>query len=101
MITQADNHVFAIERYGKTIVVTPQGDATGFRYTDIHRDTNALVDLIDRQEIENLVIDFGQVNILGSIIISSIIKLARKVSSKEGKACFSQASESMRDIFRR
>jgi anti-anti-sigma factor len=79
-------------------VVTPQGDATGFLYTDIHQDTNALIEFIDRNEIVNIVIDFGQVNILGSIIISSIIKLARKISSKDGKACFCQASESMRDI---
>jgi anti-anti-sigma factor len=97
MITH-ENRVFAIEQYEKTIVVSPQGDATGFRYTDIHKDTNGLVDLIDRKGIENLVIDFAQVNILGSIIISSIIKLARKISTKDGKACFCQASESMREV---
>lgn len=98
MFTQADKRVFAVEQYDKTIVVTPQGDATGFRYTDIHRDTNSLVEMIDRRGIENLVIDFSQVNILGSIIISSIIKLARKVSTKNGKACFCQASDSMREV---
>jgi anti-anti-sigma factor len=98
MNTHAENRVFAIDQYEKTIVVCPQGDATGFRYNDIHRDTNALCDLIDRKDIENLVIDFSQVNILGSIIISSIIKLARKISTKEGKACFCQASDSMRDV---
>ena len=98
MFTQADKRVFAVEQYDKTIVVTPQGDAAGFRYADIHRDTNSLVEMIDRQGIENLVIDFSQVNILGSIIISSIIKLARKISTKNGKACFCQASDSMREV---
>lgn len=98
MFTKADNRVFAVEQYEKTMIVTPQGDATGFRYLDIHRDTNSLVELIDRQGIENLVIDFSQVNILGSIIISSIIKLARKISTRNGKACFCQASEPMHQV---
>jgi anti-anti-sigma regulatory factor len=54
--------------------------------------------LIGREKISNLIIDLGQVKILGSIIISSIIKIARKITEKRGDACFCQAGSSMREV---
>lgn len=98
MMTPTNTRVFGVEKYGKTLVVTPQGDATGFRYTEIHQDTNSVCDLIGREGIGNLIIDLGQVKILGSIIISSIIKIARKINERQGNACFCQASSSMREV---
>ena len=97
-MTPTNTKVFGVEKYGSTLVVTPQGDANGFRYTEIHQDTNAICDVIGRERITNLIIDLGQVTILGSIIISSIIKIARKISERHGQACFCQASSSMREV---
>jgi hypothetical protein len=48
MMTQP-NTVFTTELIGDTLVVTPQGDSTGFRYNDIHSETNAVITAIDRQ----------------------------------------------------
>lgn len=98
MMTPTNTRVFGIEKYGETLVVTPLGDATGFRYTEIHQDTNAICDLVGREKVANLIIDLGQVKILGSIIISSIIKIARKINEKHGDACFCQAGSSMREV---
>ncbi len=98
MTARASTKVFGIEKYESTLVVTPQGDASGYRYTDIHRDTNSICDLIDRDSVQNIIVDFSDVGILGSIIISSIIKIARKISERDGHACFCQASESMCDV---
>ena len=98
MMTPTNTRVFATEKYGRTLVITPQGDASVFRYVEIHQDTNSVCDLIAGGEIDNLIIDLGQVNILGSIIISSIIKMARKINERQGRACFCQASNSMREV---
>ncbi|MFP6763576.1 MAG: STAS domain-containing protein [Planctomycetaceae bacterium] len=98
MMTPTNTRVFGLEKYGKILVVTPQGDASGFRYTEIHQDTNAICDLIGRENVSNLIIDLGQVTILGSIIISSIIKIARTINGGHGTACFCQASPSMREV---
>jgi anti-anti-sigma factor len=98
MMSPTNTRVFGIEKYGETLVVTPQGDATGFRYVEIHQDTNAICDLVGREKVENLIIDLRDVKILGSIIISSIIKMARKISEKQGQACFCQAGDSMREV---
>jgi anti-anti-sigma factor len=97
MMTQT-NTVFATQLVGQTLVVTPQGDSTGFRYNDIHAETNAVITAIDRQNAQNLVINFNSVEIVGSIMISAIIKLARKITSKKGQAAFCSASETMEEV---
>lgn len=97
MMTQA-NTVFAMEVVGDTMVVTPQGDASGFRYNEIHNDTNSVIVQIDRQNAQNLVINFSKLQIAGSIMISSIIKMARKIGNKQGQAAFCNASEDMKEV---
>ena len=92
------NTVFTTELVGSTLVVTPQGDSAGFRYNDIHSETNAVITAIDRQNAQNLVINFNSVEIVGSIMISAIIKLARKITSKKGQAAFCGASETMQEV---
>jgi len=98
MMTPTNTRVFGLEKYGKILVITPQGDASGFRYTEIHKDTNSICDLVGRGQVSSVIIDLGQVTILGSIIISSIIKIARTINGGHGTACFCQASPSMREV---
>jgi anti-anti-sigma factor len=97
MMTQ-HNTVFTTKLVGSTLVVTPQGDSTGFRYNRIHSETNAVITSIDRQNAQNLVINFQSVEIVGSIMISAIIKLARKITSKKGQAAFCGASSMMLEV---
>ena len=92
------NSVFTTELVGHTLVVTPQGDSTGFRYADIHNETNAVITTIDRQKAQHLIINFNSVEIVGSIMISAIIKLARKITSKKGQAAFCCASSTMEEV---
>jgi anti-anti-sigma factor len=97
MMTQP-NTVFTTELIGDTLVVTSQGDSTRFRYNDIHSETNAVITAIDRQGAQHIVINFNSVEIVGSIMISAIIKLARKITSKKGQAAFCSASVTMQEV---
>jgi anti-anti-sigma factor len=92
------NTVFAIEFVGDVLVLTLQGDSTGFRYSDIHSETNAVIRTIDRRNAQHLVINFKNVEIVGSIMISAIIKLARKITAKKGHAAFCCTSDTMREV---
>jgi len=96
MMTKAK--VFSVEIVQGVVVVAPNGDANGFRYQDIHTATNTLVDSISRQKIRQMVVDFGEVDVVGSIMISSIIKLARSIARQQGSAAFCNSSETMRDV---
>jgi anti-anti-sigma regulatory factor len=98
MMTKSKQNVFSTELIGSTLVVTPLGDAIGFRYNQIHTETNGLTELLDKHNVENLIIDFGAVEIVGSIIISSIVRLARKITGRHGKAAFCNASSTMQDV---
>ena len=98
MMTKSKQNVFLTELIGTTLVVTPQGDAVGFRYNQIHTETNGLTELLDKHPVTNLIIDFGAVEIVGSIIISSIVRLARKINDRQGKAAFCNASSTMQDV---
>lgn len=99
-MTLTNHKIFVVEQHDQAIVVTPQGDATGFRYNDVHNETNALLDFIQRGRSIHVVVDFSQVEIIGSIMISSLMKIARKVGERGGQACFCHASDPMREVIR-
>jgi anti-anti-sigma regulatory factor len=90
--------VFVVERVGTILVITPQGDANGFRYTDIQSETNVLLARIGNDGLTGLVIDFNNTEIIGSIMISALIKLARRVGN--GRAVFCRGSETMLETLR-
>lgn len=85
MTTHA-NTVLMVEIIGETMLVTPQGDAVGFRYHDIHVETNVLLAAIDRENARNLVVNFSHVGVIGSVMIGAILKLTRKMSTRNGQA---------------
>ncbi len=92
------NKVFRLERDGNVLIVVPQGDASGFRYNDVHQESNATLQVLDDPSLSNVVIDFKSELILGSIILSVLIKVCRKAGAKGGKAAFCNASADMLEV---
>lgn len=97
MTTKA-NKVLAVEMIGGTMVVTPQGDSFGFRYNEIHSDTNLVIAAIDRYAVDNLIVNFCKVEIIGSVMITSVVRLARKIGTRKGQAFFCCASVSTKSV---
>lgn len=92
------NKVFRLERDGDVLIVIPQGDAIGFRYNDVHQESNATLKLLDSPALQHVVIDFGCEEVLGSIIISVVIKVCRKIGQKGGRAAFCNALPDMQEV---
>lgn len=92
------NKVFRLERDGNVLIVIPQGDAIGFRYHDVHQESNSTLQVLDDPSLVHVVIDFTSEQMLGSIIISVIIKICRKAGGKGGKAAFCNASTDMLEV---
>ena len=92
------NKVFCLERDGNVLIVIPQGDASGFRYHDVHQESNATLQVLDDPSLVHVVVDFTAEQMLGSIIISVIIKVCRKAGGKGGKAVFCNASPDMLEV---
>ena len=97
-MTASLNKVFRLERDGDVLIVIPQGDASGFRYHDVHQESNVTLQVLDDPALQHAVIDFTSEQILGSVIISVVIKVCRKVGGKGGKAAFCNASTDMLDV---
>ncbi len=92
------NKVFRLERDEDVLIVIPQGDAIGFRYNDVHQESNATLKLLDSPALQHVVIDFGCEEVLGSIIISVVIKVCRKIGQKGGRAAFCNALPDMQEV---
>lgn len=92
------NKVFRLERDGNVLIVIPQGDASGFRYNDVHQESNLVLQVLDDPSLVNVVVDFTSEQMLGSIIISVVIKVCRKAGGKGGKAAFCNASSNMLEV---
>ena len=92
------NKVFRLERDEDVLIVIPQGDAIGFRYHDVHQESNATLQLLDSPTLQHVVIDFGCEEVLGSIIISVVIKVCRKIGQKGGRAAFCNALPDMQEV---
>jgi anti-anti-sigma regulatory factor len=97
-MTAIFNKIFCIEREGDVLIVCPQGDALGFRYNDVHQESNTTLQTLSDPSLKHLVIDFASKQMLGSVMISVIIKLCRSVGTKGGRAAFCNASPDMLDV---
>ncbi len=94
------NKVFKLERDDDVLIVTPQGDAQGFRYHDVHQESNATLQVLDDTSLRHVIIDFGSKQVLGSIMISVVIKFCRKAGTRGGKAAFCNANPDMLEVLR-
>ncbi len=90
------NRVFKCEMDGSDVaVVIPQGDLLSFRYQDVHLESNLVLTFLDQKNITGLVLDLSQVPLLGSVMVGSLLKFARRVTDRKGKAAFCCASPEM------
>ncbi len=79
-------------------MVIPQADPASFRYNDVHLEANAVIRLLSGPEVSGLILDFSLADYASSLIIGSLIRMARKVTDHGGKAVMCCATENMRDI---
>ncbi|WP_197444171.1 FHA domain-containing protein [Maioricimonas rarisocia] len=88
------HQIFRIEIEGDTVVVTPRGDTQQFMYRDIQLEANRVKDVLTTYRYRNLIVDFGRVDLVGTIIIESLTGFCRSV---KGRAVMCAASEPMKD----
>jgi len=90
--------VFRVEQEGNVMFVIPQGSEHSFRYQTVHLEYNAIYRLLDAPDVKHLVVDFGSVDYLGSVMIGVIIRLSRKVSDAGGKVVLCACSPQMQEV---
>jgi anti-anti-sigma factor len=101
-VRQTEFHkVFLAEQKDETLVVIPQGDAIGFRDSDIHGEMKTLLALLDdKAQFVNLVVDLKHAEYFGSTILGGLNSLGLKVRDAGGSAALCNVSEEMRSILK-
>ena len=94
------NKVLRVEQKQTTLVVTPTGDAVGFRDSDIQQDLRLLLSLLDGSDFDNVIVDLGGANYFGTTIIGCITGLGRKTEETGGQLAVCNASEDMQNVMR-
>lgn len=90
--------VFLAEQEGNTLVVTPRGDAVGFRESDVAGELKTVSDLAGSPGIINLVIDLGLSEYFGSTMIGAINQLGTEFRYIGGRVALCNVSPQMNDM---
>lgn len=92
--------VFLARLEGNTLVVTPRGDAIGFRESDVTGELKTLLGLAGSPGIVNLVVDLGSSNYFGALMIESINQLGSRFQQAGGRIALCEASSQMTEVLR-
>ena len=87
--------LFDVERQGDTLIVTPQCDASECRYLNVRAAWKTLLRRLDEPGIVNLVIDFGDVALVGSETLGLVPVLARNVQDIGGQSVLCNVSDEL------
>lgn len=87
--------IFKVEQFGETVVITPDSDESGFRYNELHTETNAIRGIMMKPECKHLVINLRLMDYFGSEFIGALVSMLREVKMRGNKACMCCANEQM------
>ena len=88
-------NIFRVEMIGSVLVVTPAGDASTFRYQELHQEANTIRGEIARQGIKKFAVDLSEMEYFGSEFIGALVSMLRETRLRGGKGCFCAANGEM------
>lgn len=87
--------IFQLEQFGETVVVTPVGEGSAFRYQDLHLEVNAIRAYMMKPGQKNLIVDLRNMDYFGSEFIGALVTMLRETKMRRGLACFCCARPQM------
>ncbi|SFI27331.1 STAS domain-containing protein [Planctomicrobium piriforme] len=90
--------IFTVEPLGSTVIVTPHGEGSAFRYQDLHLEANTIRGQLTKPGVRFLVIDLKEMEYFGSEFIGALVSMLREMRSRGGKACFCAATPQMLQV---
>jgi len=92
--------MFAVNREGDTLVVTPLIRDGCFEYTKLRIESSALAKKLSQSSTNNLILDLGQLQYFGSEVIGVLVSLARKTTDNGGTAVICSVTDTMQRVLR-
>jgi anti-anti-sigma regulatory factor len=98
-LEQTEFHkVFLARLDGSTLVVTPRGDAVGFRESDVVSELKTLLGLAGSPGVAHLIVDLGAANYFGATMLDAINQLGLRFRDLGGRTALCDASPQMGEI---
>ncbi len=86
--------IFSVSWDGTTLIVSPQGGIREFRYQDIQLESNSVLSILNTGGFPNLIVDFRDVRLVGSIILESVMQFCRSAKGHVALCGFSPEQQS-------
>jgi anti-anti-sigma factor len=99
-VMSPQQRLMGIEHLDDTAVVTVLSDLREFEFQEIEREASYVLELLDRKEVKNVVLDFQKTDFYGSTALGFFVKLWKRVSSLTGQMVFCGLSPHEREILR-
>ena len=90
--------VFLAEQEANTLIVTPRGDAVGFRDSDVASELKTLLDLAGAPGIINLIVDLEKSEYFGSTMIGAINQIGTQFRYIGGRVALCHVSPQMLEM---
>jgi anti-anti-sigma factor len=90
--------LFEVEQVGETVIVSPRGQANGFRYHDLHAEANSVRGFLLQPGRRNVIMDMSQMEYCGSEFIGSLVSMLRESRNRGGKSVFCRANPQMHKV---
>ena len=87
--------IFVVEQIGEIVIVTPGGDGNGFRYNDLHSETNAIRGHMMKPGTKHLIVNLEKMDYFGSEFIGALVSMLREVKTRGNEACLCCANAQM------
>ncbi len=90
--------IFDVETRGDTLLVTPTGDLRELAFREIESGADGLLDLLDRTQARNIVMDLCRVDHSGSTALGFFIRLWKRIRGRAGRMAFCNVSDHEKEI---
>jgi hypothetical protein len=84
--------LFAVEREGKTLVLTPQGDLRELDPDALEEQGQDLLRLVGGRAVRDVVVDLGRTEEFGPAALVLFTRLWQAVAARDGRLAFCNAS---------
>ena len=90
--------IFLVEQVGPTVILTPQGDPSTFRYHDLQAEVNSVRTHMTLPGNLNLVVDLRDCQYAGSEFIGALVSMLRDVRRRQRQCALCGATDQMRVV---
>ena len=90
--------VFAEEKRGDTLVVTPLENLREFEFDRLEAAAVGVFQEIEAKAVKNVVLDFGKTDFYGSTALGFFVKLWKRVRAGGGQLVFCNVSSHEREV---